>query len=972
MTRPASGTCDPFEIYAAAIDISDYPERLAASVRHLVASVGDLLDIGGGGGQLGRALRVFGRRGTEVEPNPNMQARLARLDQPPRVIRCGWEAAELPTNGHNTALAASIAAPLQVPAAFLTRCLAWTRRAVVWIVPAHRAPRSSLRAVCRPNGMARTKRRASKSYWEDCRPTGSHIGGDNRMDFFGSIGRSRLARQLHRRPTGLGAAGSAAVRRGVAPQTLGKAASSRIPARNSTEIRGSRMGAIMSITRYHMIRISGALLSSTALASPAFAQANSTPSGAVNLGDVVVTATGRSEPTNRIAGTVQVIDRGQIERSAAKSVTELLAQNAVGFMTQWTSDQTQVVIRGGQSDAQGRDFKSEVLILINGHRSGTANISKLSLADVDRIEIVKGPSSVVYGSQNMGGVINIIMKNGLTAPGSEVEAATGSWELAQGKAQTGGVYKNWDYYFGASGGSQSSYSVPGNGTEANTQWQRRAETGSIGWQADENNHVNFNIRQDGIYNAGFRGSGWSIFDQNSRYNSSAEMNYDGKTSDGFMKWYWQLYAVQDVDDLNEPNNLSTVRGELTSIDDNKRVQDLVGSRLQPRFNLWEGNDLLLGWDYEFEQLRSDRFTFGIAGPVPQLAPTDNNQHVNENAFYAEDAQTIFDRWTLRGGVRETLGATTLDQTPVVHLETSTHDYKALTYSVGSTYLITDWLSGRIGASTGFRAPTATEFGQNFTVASSGSILFGNPNLLPETSQQVEAGLTATWPAAKFDVALFENRINDRIITQVIGATPTGATISMEENDPGAVVLDGIELQYKMDMLQLLWKKPDSWLWSVYGNAYYNFHMVDEGLGITLPTDTNNKPIRFYESQYTFNTRFGQQGLGPWRDWFVEFTGIVNGRLWYNSEEHLNIPGQVANVTVFELKPYTVWNMRSELKVADNWTVWAKINNIFNLDYSPIFIALYQTPCIGNLAWANGSCGNSMPGREIILGVTGRF
>jgi vitamin B12 transporter len=78
------------------------------------------------------------------------------------------------------------------------------------------------------------------------------------------------------------------------------------------------------------------------------------------------------------------------------------------------------------------------------------------------------------------------------------------------------------------------------------------------------------------------------------------------------------------------------------------------------------------------------------------------------------------------------------------------------------------------------------------------------------------------------------------------------------------------------------------------------------------------------------------------------------------------------VTVFELKPYTVWNMRSELKVADNWTVWAKINNIFNLDYNPILIALYQTPCIGNLAWANGSCGNSMPGREIILGVTGRF
>jgi hypothetical protein len=142
--------CDPIEIYAAAIDTSDYAERLAASVRRFAPSIGDLLDIGAGGGQLGRALRVPGRHWTAVEPNPNMQARLARLDQPPRVIRCGWEAVELPANGHDTVLAASIAAPLQVPGAFLTRCLAWTRRSVVWIVPAHRGPRGMVFAGCLP------------------------------------------------------------------------------------------------------------------------------------------------------------------------------------------------------------------------------------------------------------------------------------------------------------------------------------------------------------------------------------------------------------------------------------------------------------------------------------------------------------------------------------------------------------------------------------------------------------------------------------------------------------------------------------------------------------------------------------------------------------------------------------------------------------------------------------------------------
>jgi vitamin B12 transporter len=144
--------------------------------------------------------------------------------------------------------------------------------------------------------------------------------------------------------------------------------------------------------------------------------------------EVVVTATGYPEEVSKIAGTVQVITQDRIAHSNAKSVTELLAENSVGFMSQWTAGQTSINIRGGATEGQGRDFKSEVLILINSHRAGTANISKLSIADVERVEIVRGPASVVYGSQNMGGVINIILKTGRTAePGTFIEGAGGSW-----------------------------------------------------------------------------------------------------------------------------------------------------------------------------------------------------------------------------------------------------------------------------------------------------------------------------------------------------------------------------------------------------------------------------------------------------------------------------------------------------------------------------------------------------------------
>ena len=621
------------------------------------------------------------------------------------------------------------------------------------------------------------------------------------------------------------------------------------------------------MNRRHLsyLSLSGVLLSFTSWPLPAGAQtvlpqivvspdADSAPrkrtvdrGGQAAPDDTVITPTSRPEPRSRMVGTVQVIDQTQIERSTAKSVTDLLAENAVGFLSEWTPGQTQVVMRGAQTEGQGRDFKSEVLILLNGHRAGTANVSKLSLADVERIEIVRGPSSVVYGSQNMGGIINIILKTGRTAPGVLLEASSGSWGLADGKAQAGGVYKNFDYYFGTSGGTQGSYRVGGGVLQGNSAWQRHGETAAVGWQANETNRFDFNIRQDGIYNAGFRGSSANLFAQDDRFNGSFDLNYNGKLADGRASWFWQVYGVQDIDHINNPGLFSKAVTPNTSLDLNQRIQDLLGSRFQPRFNPWAGNDLLLGWDFEHETLRSSRSTFGLGVPVAQVAPTDNNQTENVNATYFEDAQSFFDdRWILRGGLRQTLGATTLDPTPVVKLQTSTHDYQALTYSAGSSWQVNNWLSTRVGASSGFRAPTATELGQNFTTATTGTVLFGNPALSPERSEQVEAGATATWNSARFDLALFQNRILHRITTQVIG--PTGSMLQ-EVNNPGAVVLQGVELQYQLDMLKLLSRAPTDWHWSVFGNAYYNFHMVDEGSRRSSADCDTNTPLRTYDLKF---------------------------------------------------------------------------------------------------------------------------
>ena len=73
------------------------------------------------------------------------------------------------------------------------------------------------------------------------------------------------------------------------------------------------------------------------------------------------------------------------------------------------------------------------------------------------------------------------------------------------------------------------------------------------------------------------------------------------------------------------------------------------------------------------------------------------------------------RVTVRGGVRQTTGAVSLDWTPnAPTLVTGTTNYSATTYSAGATVKATDWMNLRVGAASGFRAPTATELGANFT------------------------------------------------------------------------------------------------------------------------------------------------------------------------------------------------------------------------------------------------------------------
>ena len=145
-----ASSLDPLALYASAIDTSDYASRVAPLIRRLTSDIGDLVDVGAGGGQLGAALLGRASRWTVIEPSPVMQARLALRTERPQIIPLGWDDERIICEPADTVLAATMPGYFHDPLAFLARCRQWARRQVVWVVPAQAAPKGLILAACLP------------------------------------------------------------------------------------------------------------------------------------------------------------------------------------------------------------------------------------------------------------------------------------------------------------------------------------------------------------------------------------------------------------------------------------------------------------------------------------------------------------------------------------------------------------------------------------------------------------------------------------------------------------------------------------------------------------------------------------------------------------------------------------------------------------------------------------------------------
>lgn len=163
--------------------------------------------------------------------------------------------------------------------------------------------------------------------------------------------------------------------------------------------------------------------------------------------EVVVTATRIGNHEYELTGDVTVIGANQIESSGARTVTEVLQQVPGVYVYDRSTSKTAVVDIRGFGDAA----TSSVLVLVNGRKLNSVDLSgpdfiQIPVGAIERIEILRGAGSVLYGDNAVAGVINIITKTGKGDPRWEITNEAGSYGRYQGAGQVSGQTGDLRYY----------------------------------------------------------------------------------------------------------------------------------------------------------------------------------------------------------------------------------------------------------------------------------------------------------------------------------------------------------------------------------------------------------------------------------------------------------------------------------------------------------------------------------------------
>ena len=496
----------------------------------------------------------------------------------------------------------------------------------------------------------------------------------------------------------------------------------------------------------------------------------------IKTDEVVVTASRTKQEVRETPSSVEVITREDIDKMGAENLAQAL-QLALGIDTQENA------MVGNRSSIRGMNT-NQTLILIDGRRVRTENTSetmnfyelkRINMDDVERIEIVRGAASSLYGSEALGGVINVIKKH----PGKMQTAVTLDWTSRQsdeGIRFDSGKLGKW-----ALSGSFKHMGVREQGTDAGSNMYGKKNffnlDGRMEMTKDKWLDVFFDYLTEDLYMKDSLTQGTDY--DHKRFSTGIKYSGRDKRGDYEMQVYYTYFDKHQR--TRERANHS-----LNSFDDLKFNSLIFDGRRS--IQVAKDHLLTFGGEYRKEDYESTRIkgtnTRTLEGVTNQLG----NSSMDYTAFYLQDEWLASPRWLI---------------IPSLRWDYNSEFGNELTGKLGTTYKITKDVRFKANIGTAYRAPTASElyFSWHHTPNARMDVqINGNPNLKPEKALNFDLGFEMEKDKTFGKITYFHNKVDDLInidtvMSRLPGFPPRVLATGTYRNIDSAT-MQGVELEVR--------------------------------------------------------------------------------------------------------------------------------------------------------------------------------
>ncbi len=605
-----------------------------------------------------------------------------------------------------------------------------------------------------------------------------------------------------------------------------------------------------------------------ALVSVLWAQESETASSEAKIEKTVVTATRTEVSLKDAPGAITIITAEDIKDMPANDILDVVRETAgISLIGRGTGGRSVISVRGLNS--------WHSLILVDGKRVAASDPvfghsdfeqNWIPLESIERIEVVRGPLSALYGSEAIGGVINVITKK-----------STDEW---RGSARIGGGVPD-----DGTGGENQSYAGYASGpiiedrlgialTAEYIKDEDTEDEDDPRYSELEGKRVfsgggtlTFAASDDHTFEAGF----FYTDDYRWRYTTSRGNDYRGdfelEKSNYHLDWKGKIGPTRSIVKLYrseiEKDNIIRYENGAGTTSPEQLANDVADA--QTTFSLGV-NLVTLGGEYRREELESTTLLQG----------EDNVAHY---ALFAQDEIALFDGdLLLTPGVRwddhETFGS-----------EVSPRLY--------ALYKLASRINLKAGYGHAFRAPTVKQVSEGFYSASGPHEFFGNPDLGPETSDAYEGGIEYFDDGIFARVLFYHNDIDDLIDWERIGSSGRGnqyRAVNIDEAETKGVEAEaGIPLPYGFEL----------------SGAYTYLDAKDTGDDVRLdgkPRHVVNGKLEYESTEMGFSAALRVQ--------------YIADQVLYNDDDELE-----------EAPDYSLWHVSARKTLFRNFELQAGVENI---------------------------------------------